>query len=365
MYPVCFDELIGKNTTLAEWRRVIKEIKSGEILFLNGYSGVGKTVGTHFLLEEFAFKPLFLDTNNSIDGKDILDRINKFHKWANLTSTMTKGEEGGTGRKIIVIDEIESLMKVDRNVLNYVLSYHKEHKAKSHPIILIGHCDIVKKLGDMKNYVTTYMHLERLDPTDIFTYFKERTARKKLRLADLKNIVKESNGNIYAAMLSIANRVKEPIKVQMPAYVGNEQKTLTEVFECKNPLIIEKLLNDDDWMNPLKIHENIIKVINGDVYAGFLNKYLYYEVWISKVYENIGASTNLPITFLTMAIVSALNAQKDATGKIDAMDFSKLLSYISTKKKYKKLLYEKVGPGYPIEDLGLYWVHSHIYTKGS
>lgn len=68
--------------------------------------------------------------------------------------------------------------------------------------------------------------------------------------------------------------------------------------------------------------------------------------------------------YLTNIIIYATTHQK-TDGKIDAMEFSKLLSYISTKKKYKKLMYEKVPLCYPVEDLGLYWIHNHIYSKES
>jgi len=48
---------------------------------------------------------------------------------------------------------------------------------------------------------------------------------------------------------------------------------------------------------------------------------------------------------------------------IESMDFSKLLSYISTQKKYRKLMYEKVPNTYPIEDLGLYWIQTYKEVK--
>ena len=40
------------------------------------------------------------------------------------------------------------------------------------------------------------------------------------------------------------------------------------------------------------------------------------------------------------------------------MDFSKMLSYISTKKKFKKMIINRCPNNYPIDDIGYYWLYS-------
>jgi hypothetical protein len=75
-------------------------------------------------------------------------------------------------------------------------------------------------------------------------------------------------------MLTILNKLQKNSNQKTIDYVSEEQKTLQELFECKNPIIVEKLLADDDWMNPLKVHENIIKILDRTIYVDFLKKYL-------------------------------------------------------------------------------------------
>jgi hypothetical protein len=358
--PKSFDELIGSKPVLLEWKRTIETIEKGQIVFISGFSGVGKTLGTKLLIEECGYNSLFLDTSVSTDGKDVLDRIQKFDNWSDM-STSFQQLMTNTSKKVIVIDEIESFIKLDRNILNCVLSYTKANKDLHVPIIIISHVDVLKKLGDMKNYITTHIKINRLEDVDIFLFFKTRIPKNKIRLNELMKIVEQSNGNIYSSMLSILNRLLQKNSKHSPLYyVAEEQKTLQELFECKNPTIVEKLLADDDWMNPLKVHENIIKILNREIYVDFLKKYLYYEMWHSKLDEY--SMTDIHMMYLTHIILEAVRNQK-TDGKIDTMDFSKLLSYISTKKKYKKLMYQKLPLSYPVEDLGLFWIHSHIYNK--
>ena len=357
--PKSFDELIGSKFILLEWKKTIELIEKGNIVFISGFSGVGKTLGTKLLIEECGYNSLFLDTNVSGDGKDVLDRIEKFHNWIDLNDALQSTDN--KSKKVIVVDEIESFIKIDRNILNSVLSYTKKYKNTHIPVILISHVDVLKKLGDMKNFITNHIKINRLEDMDIFLFFKTRIPKNKIKLAELLNIIEGSNGNIYSAMLSIINKLQNTKNSSVINYIGDEQKTLQELFECKNPSIVEKLLTDDEWMNPLKVHENIIKILNRDVYVDFLEKYLYYELWNSKS-EGSFLTDTLPVIFLTYIILEAVRHQ-NTDGKIDAMDFSKLLSYISTKKKYKKLMYEKVPPSYPVKDLGLFWIHSHIYNK--
>lgn len=358
--PKTFDELIGNKKVLCQWKECISNIRYGDIVLLYGYSGTGKTIGTRLLVESNMYNTLFIDTSVSSDGKDILDRMYKFHNWSDLSESFTS--TNNISKKVIVIDEIESFAKIDRNVLNTILLYNKTYKDSSIPIILIGYDDILKKLGGIKAYITHEIRVPRLNDTDIFIYLKNRIPPNKIKLADLMKLIENANGNMYSVILSVNLRLQTKKNAYSYTYTGDEQRSLNEIFECKNTLIIEKLIRDDDWINPLKVHENIIKVLDINRYHEFLFKYLYYEIWQYKLIDTLDSMSEIPVSYLSFSIVSSIK-QQDTDGKIASFDFSKLLSYISTKKKYKKILYEKVTHSYPIEDLGLYWIHNHFYSK--
>jgi len=357
--PRSFDELIGNKRFLGEWKEYVSTIQKDQILYICGYSGVGKTIGTKLLLQENHYQSLFLETSMCVDGKDVLDRIYKFHQWMDLGASL---QETGPSiqKKIIVVDELESFIKIDRNVLHCILTYKKKYKEESLPIVLLGHIDTLKKLGDMKNYITYTVKLQRLQDIDIFLFMKKRLPKNKIKLTDLMKIAEDANGSIFTAILTVQQRLGQgKKKLPLANYVGDEQKTFPEIFECKNPLMVDKLLMEDDWMNPLKIHENILKILDHPSYAEFLRNYIYYEHWRTKFDADGVYETMIPIMYLTNVILWYVHHSGSPSLSLDTMDFSKLLSYISTQKKYKKLMYEKVPITYPIEDVGLYWIQSY------
>jgi guanylate kinase len=350
-----FQDLIGIKKIMSEWNDIVKNIQAGEIFILYGYSGVGKTIGTKLLLKEYNYQELYIDSSICGDGKEILDRMVKFHQWMNLGACLK--EEVNVEKKVIIIDEIESLVKLDRNVLNHILSYKKQYGNLAHPILLIGHIDMQKKLGDMKNYITHMIRLPRLQDIDIFLFLKKRIPKNKIKLVDLMRLAEDAAGNIYTAIQSVQQVLQQKKgSVLLTNYQGDEQKTFSEIFDCKNPEMIHRLLMEDSWMHPLKIHENIIKILDTDMYYEFLQKYIVYETWNSRI-EDFSHETANPMYYLTMIILYILQKQGNQVS-LENMEFSKLLSYISTQTKYRKMMYDKIPCSYPIEEVGLYWIQT-------
>lgn len=337
-----FDDLIGISKILNRWKQTIMNIRKGDIIFLYGFSGVGKTLGTSLLVKEFNYNGLWIDTSVCENGKDIYDRILKFHNWSSILQQMEQRE------KIIVIDELESLLKTDRNILNILLQYVKNYNTFAIPIVLIGDTEIAKKLGDIKTYITETIYLARLQENDIFLFLKKRVPRNKIKLDQLMKIAEDSHGNLYVAIRNTEDRMVKKKSCMISNFVGDEQRTFPEIFQCKNPDIITKLLMEDNWMHPLKIHENIIKLLDEENYYRFLKEYVFFETWN---YKNRFDDIYI-YYYLSLYIIYFITLQ-NSDGIIDTMDFSKLLSYISTQKKYRKLMYSNT---FPIQDLGLHWM---------
>jgi len=387
-----FQELIGFKKTLQQWSDYMKNLTNGQVLFVTGFSGIGKTLGTRLLIQEGGWNALWLDSSNCKDGKDIHDKMIKFHRWMDL-ETMMGGTEVrvgvGGGKKLIVIDELESLVKLDRNVMGYILQYLKSFQEKGLPMVIIGHIDMFKKIGELRERVTCSVSLSRLQDIDMFLFFKKRLPKNKIKLTDLMRIAEDSRGNIYVALQAVEARLgkargKAPL---VCPYVGDEHRTFSEIFQCKNPTMVTSLLLEDSWMHPLKIHENVIKVLGPVEYQAFLKGYGDYEHWSFHIRDSIVEDSIYPMYFLAYLLLyyigkggTGVGGESGAgpggrvgTGKgpggrmggeETTMEFSKLLSYISTQKKYKKMILEKVPGNYPVEHVGYYWLQGNGVGAG-
>lgn len=325
LHPTSFEEYIGHPRALELWKKAVTQIKPGNIVYIYGYSGVGKTTGTQYLTQ--SFNVLQIDSSICGDSRDILDRIKKFHSWSILFHSNDK-------EKVIVIDELENFLRSDRNTLNNLLAYLKSH-TNPLPVILIGDTETNKKLGEIKSHITDTIFLNRLQETDIFLYLKKRLPKNKLKLADLLQIAEDSNNNIALAIQNVEDRLKKKSKsIYLSHYKGDEHCTFNEIFSSRNPDTIARLLQEDAWMHPLKIHENSLTLLDEKTYPVFLEKYLIFEQWRSE-------DNPIPYDYLGHVLVHYI-PEKNI---LPTMEFSKLLSYISTQKKYRRSIYT-------FEDLG-------------
>lgn len=319
LHPTSFEDYIGNARVLENWKRAITNIQPGHLVYIYGYSGVGKTTGTQFLTQ--AFNVLQLDSSVCSDSKDIIDRITKFHNWSSLFNQDSR-------QKVIILDELENFLKTDRNTLNHILTYIKTQTPPL-PIILIGDTETAKKLGEIKSHITETIFLNRLQDTDIFLYLRKRLPKNKIKLTDLLQIAEDANNNIAIAIKNVEDRLQKRKKsIFLSHYKGDEHCTFNEIFSSRNPDTIARLLQEDTWMHPLKIHENSISILDEKTYPRFLEEYLVFEQWRSE-------DNPIPYDYLGHVLVHYIPDKTVRT----TMEFSKLLSYISTQKKFKRTIY--------------------------
>ena len=180
-------------------------------------------------------------------------------------------------------------------------------------------------------------------------------------------IAESANGSIYAAIQSILE-YDRPIKGKGKG----KKKALVVVKDGQDSVLkmehlfsylkredIYQVLNEDLWIHPLKVLENSSKVYSPEQYASFIPKYLIFEEWMHHPYHN----DDIPAGYLTELIYQynqQLYAfQKTPNGPME-MDFTKLLSYISTQKKLHRSIYDKIDKDVPIGEIGYYWIHTYL-----
>jgi hypothetical protein len=374
-YIKSYDELVGNKSLLENCDISIKNINNGEIVLLYGHSGVGKTITVKLLTENYFNEVLWIDTSLCDNGNDILDRIIKFHKWKDIIKTFSDFKISDIQNtsiqntsiqkksKVIVIDELESFIKIDRSILNTINNdYCNKYSGTFIPIIFISHIETANKLGNIKDFINIQINIPRINDIDMFLFFKKRLPARKIKLDTLMNICESANGNINIAIKSVIgifntkNKKKVTKAFLNDNYKAEEQKPFQEIFNCDDNNTIPNLLFQDTWMNPLKVHENIVKILDDKTYITFLKNYINFEIISYKLKDTVFEYTT-SIYYLSYIIVYCIYLQENKK-KLDNMDFSKMLSYISTKKKFKKMIINRCPNNYPIDDIGYYWLYS-------
>src|SRR5210317_1016208 len=206
-----YDELVGNKSLLENCDISIKNINNGEIVLLYGHSGVGKTITVKLLTEKYFNEVLWIDTSLCDNGNDILDRIIKFHKWKDIVKIFSDFKISDIQNtsiqkksKVIVIDELESFIKIDRSILNTINNeYCNKYSGTFIPIIFISHIETANKLGNIKDFINIQINIPRINDIDMFLFFKKRLPARKIKLDTLMNICESSNGNINIAIKSV------------------------------------------------------------------------------------------------------------------------------------------------------------------
>ena len=235
----------AKYNEIIEW--ITKQLNNNtklsvnNLVFISGNSGIGKTYSIKKICSELNLYITSITTNNCSTSAELQDIIMK-----TITSSMVQLLTANTQQKIIIIDEFESMMAIDRTMNTALLNILSNKNLKSIPIICIASNEMIKKLGVLKKKC---QHFSLDNPTnnDILCLMKLLYPDKNNNT--LSKICNDANGNISQCLQKIQNNI-----------LGNMDdninlKVLYKNFDRDN---IRKLILTEPWLTPLCFHENLI-----------------------------------------------------------------------------------------------------------
>ncbi|MFZ9377161.1 MAG: AAA family ATPase, partial [Candidatus Fonsibacter ubiquis] len=303
-------------------------ISQGEIpnMLFSGPPGIGKTKYIEMVCQEFAYDFLKIDSTCCNHSKDFIDRLTKAHQWKDITQLFQENPKP----RIILIDELETLIKIDRNIPSHLIKFWNQHKIHI-PCIIIGQYQAEKKIGELKK-LCQMIHFSRIQEKDLFIYLKDRVPKGKIKLTHLMKIAEAANGSIYSAIQSVLEYEKQHSKKKKKTPIINHGQDnllkIENIFGYLKRDNIYQVLHEDLWIHPLKVLENSSKIYTPEQYATFIPNYLFFEEWM-HTRDN---QEDLPAGYLTELIYQNNKLlSKNRKKIIDSieMDFTKLLSYIS------------------------------------
>jgi len=346
------DDFVGNKLTFKNIDNIIENINNNDILLIIGPSGIGKTKFVEIVCEKYNYNFTKIDSSICSNSKVLVDRLEKLHSWTDISQLFCDKKQ-----KIIVIDELETLIKVDRNIPSSIVKFINK-RDKNIPIIMIGQYEADRRINELKKLCTKTSYLKRIEDNDMFLYLKSKISRKKIPLVDLMKIVESSNGSIYSAINSLENY--NNIKSNIITNCGKDSFTnINEVFSYTDYNDIFSVIYEDPWTVPLSILETSNKVYNTNDYYNYIKGFMNYDLLI----EVRDLDTDIPIGYLSQYLLIFNTNKKIKKNKIINIQFTKLLSYMSTQKKTQRLLYDKIDKNIPINEIGSYWVHKNLSNK--
>ena len=317
------------------------KISPQSCIIVAGPTSIGKSYSINNLCNYLNYEIITIDNNNCYNSQYLKDVIYK-----STSSSFIQILTNNFQKKVIIIDNFDSLFISDKTINLTLLKILLENKLKNIPIICISNNDIIKKIGDIKKLCN--IHILSIPNNDEIT---DILHRKNIDINNISKNCLNSNGNLnklFRDIDNINNDISYCDNIENASDINilygsnfNRQQTI-------------KIIIKDPWMIPLKFHENlIINLNNRDISLNKHNEYYKSFMHIMCIYDYYMFKENIEVCVELFAskvyYLSILKYKENSTSTIS--NFTKMLSYLSLQKKNIKNNYNiKNAPIYQLSN---------------
>ena len=283
--PKNISEIVGHKyqiKKLKEWLTKLKSLKSQAIV-ISGNHGIGKTLTTKLVLEEFNYYPKIIYPNEikdhrlSNDFEDYYNHKNSIHSKMKINSSSNIDKS----KIALIFDDTETITLTSEK--KYIINIFKENnKNKSFPLIFIANNQHSKLLNDLKKnspeikffspsvYDITMLikkicKKEKLKFKDEICYdklinFSQNDIRRLINLLqELSYHFKKENKKVKISSKEITNFIKNSREKNID--IGLFESTSSIINNYSDYKDIYKLYESEKVLLPLMIHENYKKKV--------------------------------------------------------------------------------------------------------
>jgi hypothetical protein len=231
----------------------------------------------------------------------------------------------------------------DKTINATLLKILVDNKIKNIPIICLANEEIIKKIGDIKKVCKIY-NLSIPTKEDIYSYFSNLSISssniKKISKKNIDNLYEISKGNLNKLFSNIDKNKEEPI---YDDEVDDDIDINILYLNNFNRNKVVRIINKEQWVVPLKFHENIIIELNNRNIS-LKNKIEYYKQFIDimclydyYMYKN---NNEVCVSIFAYCIyqLSLFKYKKGSSPNLGK--FTKILTYLSLQKKNIKQNYK-------------------------
>jgi nucleoside-triphosphatase THEP1 len=334
-----------KDWILDLYKKNNQYISVESCIFISGNNGIGKTYNIKKICELLNLFIVNIDSYNCNTSDKITDLIYK-----TINSSLVQILTNNTSKKILIIDEIDTLLSFDRTISISLLNILLAKKLKNIPIICICTPDILKKIGDIKKRCKI-LELSLPSDDDILMLLKNVNINKK-KICDLKSIARNANGNISQALKNYES-FENFYNIDK---IYNIEHLYSNKFDRN---IFKEIILSDPWLVPLRFHENLLIELNTkrictdkkrkELYKSFTKMICYFDLLMYKNIIEIAVDYFICIIYELTKLPLKKNTESTMT------NFTKILSYLSLQKKYLKQSYSM---NFPLYQIGNYHINN-------
>ena len=343
---VFIDGLCGNHSIYGDiliWLRTFNydaKISPQSCIIVAGPTSIGKTYSINSISKYLNYEIIVIDNNNCYNSQFLKDIIYKSTSSSFIQILTNKFQ-----KKVIIIDNFDSLFISDKTINLTLLKILLENKLKNIPIICISNNDIIKKIGDIKKVCKIYM-LATPNNDEITAILQKH----EYDACNISTCCINSNGNLDKLFRDIANLNNDRLYSDNVEYASDINILYSNVGNGNgftgngsagngfNRQQTKRIIMKDPWMIPLKFHENLIDNLNNrnlslkeynEYYKSFMYIMCLYDYYMFK--ENIEFCVEL---FASKVYYLSLFKYKDDTASSSNIgNFTKMLSYLSLQKK--------------------------------
>lgn len=274
--PSNIEDVIGNKQAIKDFKTWIKNFDSHNYntLIVTGLHGIGKTLVTKLLLDEFnyTYKIIYPDDLKTYRfDNDFVD----FYNYDNSINCKINLNKDTNKKLALIFDETESISLTSER--KFVLNIYKNNsKNKLFPLIFISNNNHSKLINDLKKYCN---EIKFVSPSvfDLVNLVKKICKKEKITINDnesviklidfcqrdirrLINILQEFSYNFKIINSeNIKNFIENSVKKNIDIGLYDASLELINKYNCYDD--IYRLYETEKVLLPLMIHENYYKKV--------------------------------------------------------------------------------------------------------
>lgn len=310
------------------------KISKDSCIIVTGKTCIGKTYSINKICSMINYEIVNISNNNCYNSAELNDLIFK-----STTSSLIQQLTNIIKKKVIIIDNFDCIYMADKTINATLLKILIDNKIKNIPIICLANEEIIKKIGDIKKICKIY-NLNIPTKEEISNFLLSSSKTKKLSKKYIDNLYDISKGNL-SKLFSNIEKTKEEILYEDEEDDNVDINILYLNNFDRNKVI--RIINKEQWVIPLKFHENIIIELNNrnislkykiEYYKQFIDIMCLYDYYM---YKNNNESC-ISIFAYCIYYLSLFKYKKGASTNLGK--FTKILTYLSLQKKNIKQNYK-------------------------